>query len=64
MKTLLIFHKRNFLALGVKKRWMLQEEPVKPENQTRSYSLELLTYYCIDYSLATRLLTTHPIIDA
>ena len=56
-KKLLIFQevKSNFLASGLKKLSKIQ-------NQTRSYSLELLAYYCIDYSLGVRLLTTHPVI--
>ena len=34
-----------------KKILTFQEELLKPENQINSYSLELLTYYCIDFCL-------------
>ena len=51
-----------------KKILILRKELIKSENQTRSYRLELLTYYCMPYSLvipfsATGLLIIHPIID-
>ena len=36
----------------LKKFLIFQEELLKPENPTKSYSLELLTYYCIHDSLA------------
>ena len=54
-RNLLIFYKLNFLAPGLKKLLLLQEELSKLENQTRNYSLELLTYHCIHYFVAVRL---------
>ena len=54
--------KENFLASALKKLLTLQDKLSNTENQRSSYSLELLAYYCIDYSLAIRLLITHPII--
>ena len=36
----------------IRKFLIFQDELPKPENQTRGYSLELLTYYCIHYFLA------------
>ena len=60
-KNSLSSRKRNFLVSGFKKKlFILQEALSKPENQTRSYSLELLTYHCLDYSLAVRPLIMHP----
>ena len=64
LKELLIYQKvhSNFVASGLKKLFIFMEELSKLENQTRSYFLELLPYYYINYSLAIRVLTTHPII--
>ena len=68
LKCFLYFgEKWNFLAPGLKNLYFRRELP-KAENQIRSYSLELLTYYCIHYSLAILfsdigLLIMHPTID-
>ena len=54
-------------SCGLKRLFISREELRNPENQTRSYSLELLTYCCIHCSLAILclaigLLIKHPII--
>ena len=52
LKHLLYFGKWNFLAPGLKHFSYFWGELAKPENQTRSYSLELPAYYCTHSSLA------------
>ena len=52
LKHFLYFGKWNFLAPGLKHFSYFWGELAKPENQTRSYSLELPTYYYTHYSLA------------
>ena len=52
LKHLLYFGKWSFLAPGLKHFSYFWGELAKPENQTRSYSLELPTYYCTHSSLA------------
>ena len=66
-KNVLYFGKWNFLVTTLKISLYFIRELAKPENQIKSYSLELLTYYCIHYSLAILfsaigILITHPII--
>ena len=63
-----IFWEMELYSTKLQKPFIFREELPKPENQTKSFSLEVLAYYCIPYSLAVLfttlgLLITHLIID-
>ena len=68
LKMFFIFWEMELYSTKLQKHFIFQEKLSKPENQTKSFSLEVPTSYCIRYSLAVLfttlgLLITHLIID-